>query len=169
MARLRIRFGERPTYDRWIEDLENPGKSRRLIDSPKGINEGNGKFSPDATWVAYATNEGGRSEVYVVNVQSGKRIRVSPDGGFQPRWRGDQRELFYLTRADEIMAVSVGSKGDELILGEPRALFKAPILGFNDLYDVTGDGQRFLVLTGEQYRPTSATILVNWFERPETR
>lgn len=67
------------------------------------------------------------------------------------------------------MAVSVGSKGDELILGEPRALFKAPILGFNDLYDVTGDGQRFLVLTGEQYRPTSATILVNWFERPETR
>jgi serine/threonine-protein kinase len=155
-----------PTYDLWIEDLDNPGKPRRLINSPNGIGEGDGAFSPDASWVAYRANEGAREEVYVVNVQSGKRIRVSRDGGFQPRWRGDQRELFYLTRADEIMAVSVESKGDELIIGEPRALFKAPILGWNRLYDATGDGQRFLVLTGEQYRPTSATILLNWFERP---
>ncbi|HEY5611877.1 MAG TPA: hypothetical protein VIL97_11780, partial [Thermoanaerobaculia bacterium] len=157
-----------PTYDLWIEDLENPGNPRRLIDSPKGISEFDGSFSPDAAWVAFATNEGGRPEVYVVNVQSGKKIRVSRDGGFQPRWRGDQRELFYLTRADEIMAASVESEGDELIIGEPRTLFNAPTLGWNRLYDVTGDGQRFLVLTGEQYRPTSATILVNWFERPAT-
>jgi len=155
-----------PTYDIWLEDLDNPGKPRRLVDSPKGVNEFNARFSPDARWVAYATNESGREEVYVVNVASGKRIRVSPNGGFQPRWRGDQREIFYLTYADEIMAASVDAEGDELVFGEPRVLFKAPILGFNDLYDVTSDGQRFLVLTGEQYRPTSATILLNWFERP---
>jgi len=60
----------------------------------------------------------------------------------------------------------VGAERDELVFGEPRVLFKAPILGFNDLYDVTGDGQRFLILTGEQYSPTSATILLNWFEKP---
>lgn len=155
-----------PTNDIWLEDLENPGQPRRLVDSPKGISESNARFSPDARWVAYATNESGREEVYVVNVESGKRTRVSPNGGFQPRWRGDQREIFYMTHADEIMAASVDAEGDELIFGEPRVLFKAPILGFNDLYDVTSDGQRFLILTGEQYRPTSATILLNWFEKP---
>jgi Tol biopolymer transport system component len=157
-----------PTYDLWIEDLENPGQPRRLVDSPKGINESNARISPDARWVAYATNESGRNEVYVVNVESGKRTRVSLDGGYQPRWRGDQQEIFYITDADEVMAASVDAKGDELIFDEPRVLFRAPILGQNDLYDVTSDGQRFLVLTGEQYRPTSATILLNWFERPTT-
>jgi Tol biopolymer transport system component len=155
-----------PTSDIWIEDLENPGKPRRLVESSKGIDESNGRFSPDARWVAYTTNESGREEVYVVNVESGKRTRVSLSGGFQPRWPSDQREIFYLTNANEIMAASVDVEGDELIFGEPRVLFEAPILGFNDLYDVTSDGQRFLVLTGEQYRPTSATILLNWFERP---
>ncbi len=157
-----------PTYDLWIEDLENPGQPRRLVDSPKGINESNARISPDARWVAYATNESGRNEVYVVSVESGKRTRVSLDGGYQPRWRGDQQEIFYITDADEVMAASVDAKGDELIFDEPRVLFRAPILGQNDLYDVTSDGQRFLVLTGEQYRPTSATILLNWFERPTT-
>jgi Tol biopolymer transport system component len=155
-----------PTYDLWIEDLENPGQPRRLVDSPKGVGEVNARFSPDDRWVAYATDESGRDEVYVVNVESGKRIRVSPNGGYQPRWRGDQREIFYITDADEIMAASVDLERDELIFGEPRVLFKAPILGHNDLYDVTGDGQRFLILTGEKFRPTSATVLVNWFERP---
>jgi len=155
-----------PTYDIWLEDLENPGQPRRLVDSPKGIDESNARFSPDTRWVAYATNESGRDEVYVVNVASGKRTRVSLNGGFQPRWRGDQREIFYLTDADEIMAASVDAEGDELVFGEPRVLFQARILGFNDLYDVTKDGQRFLILTGEQYRPTSATVLLNWFERP---
>jgi Tol biopolymer transport system component len=155
-----------PTYDVWLEDLENPGQPRRLVDSPKGINESNARFSPDVRWVAYATNESGRDEIYVVNVESGRRTRVSPSGGLQPRWRGDQREIFYITNADEIMAASVEAEGDELIFGEPRVLFEAPILGFNDRYDVTSGGQRLLILTGEQYRPTSATILLNWFERP---
>jgi Tol biopolymer transport system component len=155
-----------PTYDIWIEDLENPGQPRRLVDSARGIGEFNARISPDARWVAYATTENGRDEVYVVNVESGKRTRVSLDGGYQPRWRGDQREIFYITDADEVMAASVDEEGGELIFGTPRVLFEAPILGHNNLYDVTGDGQRFLVLTGEQYRPTSATILVNWFERP---
>jgi hypothetical protein len=155
-----------PNGDIWIEDLGNPGQPRRLVDSPKGVDEFNARISPDARWVAYAMTENGRAEVYVVNVESGKRTRVSLDGGYQPRWRGDQREIFYVTDADEIMAASVDADGDELVFGEPRSLFKAPILGFNDLYDVTRDGQRFLILTGEQYRPTSATMLVNWFEEP---
>ena len=155
-----------PTYDLWIEDLENPGQPRRLVDSARGINETNARISPDDRWVAYTTDESGRNEVYVVNVESGKRIRVSPSGGFQPRWRGDQRELFYITSADEIVAASVDVEGDELIFGEPRVLFKATLLGHNDLYDVSSDGQRFLILTGEQHRPTSATILLNWFEKP---
>jgi len=60
-----------PNGDIWIEDLENPGQPRRLVDSPKGIDEFNARISPDARWVAYATSENGRDEVYVVNVESG--------------------------------------------------------------------------------------------------
>jgi len=116
----------------WIEDLENPGKPKRLSGFPEALDGGG--FSPDARWVACATRERGRGEVDVDDLQSGKRIRVSPD--------------------------------DELVVGEPQVLFKAPIPGFNRLYDVTRDGQRFLVPTGERYRPTSATILVNSFQKP---
>lgn len=87
-----------PTHDLWIEDLEHPGNPRRLIGSTRGIDERNGRISRDAAWVAYTTDESGRPEVYVGSVGSGWRVGGSPDGGFQPLWRGDQRELFYLTR-----------------------------------------------------------------------
>jgi len=157
-----------PTYDIWLEDLENPGHPRRIVDSPKGVDEGPARFSPDGSWVAYTGDESGRNEIYLVRPDSGRRIRVSPDGGFYARWRRDGRELFYLTRADEVVAVSIEPGGAEPIVGAPEVLFKAPLLGWNDLYDVTADGQRFLVLTGEQYRPTSATVLLNWFEGPPT-
>jgi len=156
-----------PSWDIWIEDLENPGKPRMLIDAPNG--SVNASFSPDGHWVAFAMEESGRPEVYVVEVQSGRKARISSNGGFFPLWRGDQRELFYVTPADEVMAVSVESRGDELVAGQPALLFKAPILGSNRLYDVTKDGRRFLILTGEQYRPPSARVLVNWFRKPTPR
>jgi Tol biopolymer transport system component len=157
-----------PTYDLWLEDLESPGHPRRIVDSPKGVNEAGARFSPDGSWVSYSSDESGRNEVYLVHLESGRRIRVSPDGGFQARWRRDGRELFYLTRADEVVAVSIEPGGDAPIVGAPVVLFKAPLLGWNDLYDVSADGRRFLVLTGEQYRPTSATVLLNWFEGAPT-
>ncbi len=155
-----------PTSDLGLDDLGNPGHPRRLLDSPKGVAERDGRFSPDGAWVAYTSDESGRDEIYLVGVASGKRIRVSPGGGLQPRWRRDQRELYYLTRVDEIVAVAIEAGGDGLIVGAPKVLFEAPILGRNGLYDVTADGQRFLILTGERDRPTSARVLLNWFAGP---
>jgi hypothetical protein len=55
---------------------------------------------------------------------------------------------------------------EELIFGDPRVLFKAPIPGFDSLHDVTGDGRRLLILTGEPYSPTSATIPLDGFAKP---
>jgi eukaryotic-like serine/threonine-protein kinase len=155
-----------PTDDLWLEDLENPGHPRRIVDSPKGVDEGGARFSPDGSWISYSSDESGRYEIYLVHRESGKRIRVSPDGGLQARWRRDGRELYFLSRARAIVAVSIEPGGSEPTVGAPEVLFKPPILGRNDLYDVTGDGRRFLVLTGEQFHPTSATVLLNWFQRP---
>jgi Tol biopolymer transport system component len=156
-----------PTYDLWIEDLESPGHPQRIVDSPKGVGEGGGRFSPDGSWISYHSDESGRNEIYLVQRATGQRIRVSPDGGFQALWRGDGRELFYLTRADEVVSAAIEPGGDGPMVGAPEVLFKAPILGWNQLYDVTDDGRRFLVLTGEQYHPTTATVLLNWFQSPE--
>jgi Tol biopolymer transport system component len=156
-----------PTWDLWLEDLENPGQPKRVVDSPKGVGEGGGRFSPDGSWISYHSDESGRNEIYLIQRATGQRIRVSPDGGFQALWRRDGRELFYLTRADEVVSVTIEPGDDAPIVGTPEVLFKAPLLGWNRLYDVTGDGQRFLVLTGEQHRPTTATVLLNWFQSPD--
>ena len=95
----------------------------------------------------------------------GQKIRISTSGGGAPRWRRDGRELFYLTPTGTVMAVAITS-GSPLEAGIPEPLFRTPItnLALNiDQYDVTDDGQRFLVLTptGEA-RQSPITIVVNW-------
>jgi hypothetical protein len=78
--------------------------------------------------------------------REGERVRVSTEGGGQPRWRGDGRELFYVAPNGRLMAVDVRAKGDRIDVGLPAALFS----GVNpdpteDHYAATADGQRFLV------------------------
>jgi Tol biopolymer transport system component len=75
------------------------------------FNETQGRFSPDAHWVAYASDDSGRSEIYVrpfpPDVSRGGRWQVSSAGGSQPRWRGDGKELFYLAPDRKLMAVEI--------------------------------------------------------------
>ena len=112
--------------------------------------ETNGQISPDGKWVAYASNESGDWEIYVTTfpAASGK-WQVSRGGGTEPRWRGDGKEIFYIGPKTTLTAVSVNSEGN-FSTGNPTPLFHSQLraqVSSTDLfnYDVSKDGQRFLV------------------------
>lgn len=113
-------------------------------------NETNGQISPDGKWVAYASNESGDWEIYVTTfpTASGK-WQVSRGGGAEPRWRGDGKEIFYIGARSTLTAVPVNS-AETFSSGNPAPLFHTQFranVSSTDLYsyDVTKDGQRFLV------------------------
>jgi Tol biopolymer transport system component len=129
---------------------------------------GPGRLSPDGQWVVYASAESGRSEVYVVPFpKASRKLQVSSAGATQPRWRGDGREIVYLGRDNRLMAVSVTPHGADLDVGPPRPLFEARPVGPRAFYDVSANGEEFLVnvLTGES-PPSSITVIQNWTSVP---
>lgn len=134
-------------------------------------NEAHGAFSPDGRFVAYASDSTGRPEVYARAFPSGEGPwQVSTGGGDQPRWRGDGRELFYVS-ADEHLMVANVSSGAGFKAGTPQQLFrlriKRPNLqGSRNAYDVSPDGRRFLVnQLVEDPAKATITVVVNWAAR----
>jgi len=129
---------------------------------------GNAQFSPDGKWVAYASNETGKWQIYVTSFPEAHGTwQISTIGGEQPRWRGDGKELFYLSSDYKMMAAPV-STGPNFDSGKPVALFQTtprqPV-SFNDLfvYDVSRDGQRFLINTVVKEAATSPmSVVLNW-------
>jgi eukaryotic-like serine/threonine-protein kinase len=128
----------------------------------------NGQFSPDGKWVAYASNETGKWEIYVTSFPEARgKWQVSSGGGEQPRWRGDGKELFYLSSDAKMMAAPV-TTGANFDAGTPVALFQAtprqPVPLYDLFaYDVSRDGQRFSILT--QVRPAETapmSIVLDW-------
>jgi hypothetical protein len=118
--------------------------------------------------MAYMSNESGRQEVYVRPFPGpGDKWLVSTAGGGWPRWRRDGRELFYLARDGNLMAVSVNGAGSSFVVGEGRPLFNVrmrPMVRLDAYsYDVTADAQRFLINTFvEEASPPAITLVVNW-------
>ena len=130
-------------------------------------NESAPDFSPDGHWIAYSSDQSGRDEIYIRSSSgSGGRRQVSTDGGLLPRWRADGREIFYI--ADGNMMVVETEVGEKLTLGIPRKLFDIRTGQFA-LYDVTPDGQRFVMVdTSESKPPPTEIVLVqNWSEELE--
>jgi eukaryotic-like serine/threonine-protein kinase len=125
------------------------------------------RFSPDGKWVAYASNESGRWEIYVTSFpEAHGKWQVSNSGGDQPRWRGDGKELFYLSTDSKIMAVPVKT-GSNFDAGAPTALFQAnprEMFATSELfsYDVSGDGQKFLVNSQLKTELTPVSVILNW-------
>jgi Tol biopolymer transport system component len=153
------------TTDLWLAELPD-WKTRQLV-QVRGIAR-DGQFSPDGKWVAYASNESGKYEVYVTSFPGGRgRWQVSSAGGMQPRWRGDSKELYYLAADGKLMAVPV-SGGANFDAGSPVALFAANAragVATSEIaqYAVTGDGQRFLVNTTLKDQKTQpVTVILNW-------
>jgi len=133
----------------------------------------NAQFSPDGRWIAYASNETGRMEIYVSPFSNGKgKWQVSSGGGQEPRWRQDGQELFYLSADLKMMAVAV-TTGPSFKAGSPVALFQThrrqPV-SFLDVfsYDVSGDGQRFLIATKmDEANSPPLSVLLNWASEME--
>jgi Tol biopolymer transport system component len=119
-------------------------------------------FSPDGRWVAYSSDSSGHDEVYIRPFPHGDSVhQVSRAGGWAPRWRGDGQELFFLSLDSTVHAVSIDPATGTTV-GVPRALFPTGLRhGWQFRpYDVTRDGQRFLVPT---MRPSDDfRVVLNW-------
>jgi len=142
-----------------ILDLKD-GTSRPFLASP--FAETDAAFAPSGRWMAYVSDESGHPEVYVTSFPDGAaRWQISSGGGSQPRWRGDEKELFYYAGDGTIMSVSIEA-GAEFTAGIPQRLFACELRPTReDLreYDVSPDGQRFLVNTTAG-RPRSLPLTV---------
>jgi hypothetical protein len=129
-------------------------------------NEAAAVLSPDGQWIAYNSDESGPYEVYVQSFPGGGGKRqVSTGGGIGPRWRGDGKELFYHALDGKLMAAAVKSGASFFESGKPVALFEFRAGGYliTPYYDVTRDGQNFLlstILENEVAAPL--TVVVNW-------
>jgi Tol biopolymer transport system component len=149
--------------------LLQPGnnESQRFLQTP--FNEGAPSFSPDGRWLAYASDESGRYEVYVNAYPGpGGKYQISTEGGTEPLWNRNGPELFYRS-GDRMMAVDITTQ-PAFSAGRARVLFQGlyqtnPTMNAN--YDVSPDGQRFLMLkpaSAQEAAPTQINIVLNWFE-----
>jgi eukaryotic-like serine/threonine-protein kinase len=131
------------------------------------------QFSPDGRWMSYASNETGNMEVYVAPFPSvNGKWQVSNAGGQEPKWRNDGKELFYMSPDGKIMAVPV-SIGASFEAGTPVALFQThrrQPMSSQDLfsYDVSSDGQRFLIATKlDEPNTAPLSVVLNWTSETE--
>jgi len=157
--------------DLWVLPLEGDRKPVLLLGSD--FNEREASFSPDMRWIAYTSNESGRSEVYVRPfVASGSggapsfgegKWQISKDGGASPKWRADGKEIiFEPPDGSSKMAVEVRANGPALEVEIPQQLFRSAV---NYGWDVTGDGKRFLLSVLPQNARSGQvpiTVVLNW-------
>jgi eukaryotic-like serine/threonine-protein kinase len=132
------------------------------------FNDGGAVFSPDGRWVAFLSDESKAPQAYVVSASgSGPTRQVSskPAGIVQPlRWRADGRELFYGAADGELMAVPVRVEAGRFESGTPVPLFRVATQG-NSSYDVSADGERFLVSEGRAIDDRPVTVIAHWTPR----
>jgi eukaryotic-like serine/threonine-protein kinase len=154
----------RPQPDMCVLSLHGDHVAARYQDSP--FTRWSGRFSPDGRWIAFAGDETGRPEVYVQAFPANNvRWRVSINGGDQPQWRQDGRELFFVSADESLCAVQVSHDGAALRFTSPRPLFKmrAKHSGLRNTYAVSGDGERFLVDTPvEDPAAVPLTVVTSW-------
>jgi len=150
--------------DLWVLPLDGTDKQPRRITNTPAIRETTARLSPNVRWIAYTAEENGRSDIWVQEFPSGAGPRrITMHGGWDPSWRMDGKELYYVTNDGTLMAVRVET-GAVFTSGTPSALFKFDPGNIElplHLYSATPDGSRFLV--GEVVRgPEVITLLVNW-------
>jgi serine/threonine protein kinase len=143
--------------DIWAVSLDGDHQARPLVNTH--FNESAAQFSPDGHWIAYRSNESGRTEIYVQRFpEAGEKMMVSTAGGDEPLWRG--KELFYVAPDGKVMAVEIAT-APAFHRGTPKALFRAP--GGFGVWDATRDGQRFLfAVPSENKGRSSFTVVLNW-------
>jgi Tol biopolymer transport system component len=159
--------------DIWVLRMSDPSassgqvrKAQPFLRTP--FNEAGPRFSPDGHWLAYVSDESGRYEVYVQPYPGpGGKYQISTEGGREPAWNRNGKELFYRS-GYKMMAVDITTQ-NSFAAGRPRMLFEgryeqAPVPFDN--YDVSPDGQRFLMIKPSEQAaaPTQINVVLNWFE-----
>ena len=149
--------------DLWLIPIDGDKKPFKFLGPPSDQIHAN--FSPDGHFVAYTSNESGRFQVYVQTFPlSDRKWQVSTDGGYEPRWRGDGREIYYLSEDRKLMAVAVGAGPSFAV---PKTLFQTRVpegvTSRRTHYVPSHDGQRFLVNTQSlDASPGPITVVLNW-------
>jgi Tol biopolymer transport system component len=143
----------------WALPVKDPDKAVPLLQG--GANYSGAIFSPDGHWVAYESNESSRNEIYV-KAFSGDRLerggRVSPNGGYSPRWGPDGKHLYYLGLDYKLMTTTL-TLGTDVQATTPTGLFQAP---HTLNWWPSPDGKRFLFLAPLQQRDSPFTVVLNW-------
>ena len=158
--------------DAWVLPLSDGAPAQPVARSRFG--EGSAKFSPDGRWVAYSSDESGRPQVYIQPFPGpGPKLQVSSDGGTDPQWRREGGELYYRSRG-RMMVVSLATSPSPHV-SAPRQLWAEPkytvgsgsscgmpgVTSSN--YDVTPDGQRFLMVRDDvDVASTRIVVVMNW-------
>jgi serine/threonine-protein kinase len=158
-------------YDIWVLRLSDR-KAQPFLRTP--FSESAPRFSPDGHWLAYISNESGRYEVYVQPYPGpGGKWQISTEGGTEPVWSRSGRELFYRS-GGKMMVADIATR-PSFTAGKPRMLFDGqylPTPATTPNYDVSPDGQRFLMIkpseAGEA-APTQINVVLNWFEELKRR
>jgi serine/threonine-protein kinase len=166
-------FTPQTAFDVFALSVDGDRKPISIVETK--FMEGSAKFSPDGKWLAFCSNESGRQEVFVQAYPSGPRIQISTDGGTDPVWARSGKELFY-RNGNKMMVVDVTLQ--PFRAARPRVLwegdyahglssFCGPAGPSSSNYDVTPDGQRFLMIQ-EQESPelvsTRVQVVLNWPE-----
>jgi Tol biopolymer transport system component/predicted Ser/Thr protein kinase len=158
-------------YDIWVLRM---GDRRPQLFLRTPFNESVPQFSSDGRWLAYVSDESGRFEIYVQPYPGpGGKWQISTEGGMEPVWNPNGRELFYRS-GDKMMAVDITTQ-PSFAAGKPKVLFEGqyqPTAATFPNYDVSPDGQRFLMLKPNaqaEGAPTQINVVLNWFEELKHR
>ena len=155
--------------DIWV--LSENGEANPLIVTE--FAEGFSDLSPDGRWLAYVSNESGKYEVYVQAYPGGgEKMTVSADGGYEPLWSPDGREIIY-RKGGDVVVVDIQTT-PAFRSSRPRQLFTGQYIHGGNLsaiggsYHVAPDGQHFLMIVGgEEEGGDQLNLVLNWFEELE--
>jgi Tol biopolymer transport system component len=159
--------------DLWVLPMAGDRTPWVFLKTPS--REAQGMFSPDGRWVVYQSDESGRPEIYVrafvrpggTRTLEDGQLQVTTDGGINPVWGPDGKEVYYLNPAGAMMAAPITVRGSTIESGAPVLLFPTRIVGGGvdalqgRQYDVAPDG-RFLINTEVDTTAAPITLLMNW-------
>jgi Tol biopolymer transport system component len=157
--------------DLWILPMSGDHKPYAFLSTP--FNEGTAVFSPDSRWLVYASDESGKSEIYITPFpQGGAKWQVSQGGGTTPVWRPDGRAVFYATPDGKLMETPVDVKGGAVEVGTPHEFSRTHLPGFGTeswYYALAPKGDRVLVMQPEETAPVPLTLVTHWTDALKPR
>jgi eukaryotic-like serine/threonine-protein kinase len=153
--------------DTWLLTLGGEPKASPFIESP--FDKAQARISPDGRWITYVTNDSGTYQVVVQSFPdpNGGRWQITAQGGIEPKWKHDGRELYYLALDGKLMAVPV-TPDRTFQAGSPTVLFQTPLVvnraqsPRDRRYDVAPDGRFLVAVPAAAATQTPITVLVNW-------